>query len=1112
MKKYSIGLDLGINNVGWAIYDYETSKVKDQGVVRFAESSNAQDRRAFRGSRRRNKRARHRIERLAILLKNYGFNTERTYEPFLLEKRIKGLTNELSETDISNIIYYFAIHRGYIPFDDNDEAKPIDLCEYGFDYPCLYLKDFVDKYNKYRGEAKLVFHKDIIRELKAILLKQSEFNNKISLDFINDVVDIISSKREFWEGPGAAKPNQLSKYGRYRSIDDLEKYGQDPTYNKYLYEMLIGKCDLSVKPDGTKDNVAPICNYYAESFNFLNDFINISVVSTDLLTGDYLNKVDKHGKFTEETINEFREYVLSHKSIRFERMIEDILGTDINNIQGYRVDKNHKPEFSKYEFYKYIYDQFSTQGLDLSWIISSDKTIYNKVVYVLTVSPSAIALPDMLADRIKEKKFDAHEIEVLKNIKSKKGANLSYHSLSENLLIRSINDMKKDHYQFNYMQIMKKNQYEKEMNEYFNSTYSSKTKIPYIIEDKYVDELTANPQVKKTLRKAIKVINAIIRQEQDYPYAIVVESTKELNGKTAKSRIEREQKNNTNLRQKAEKVLEENGLQVSKKNIEKLILWQETNNKCIYCGKPISLKEAIATDVEHILPVSKTMDSSSDNLTCSCSTCNGRKGNSTPFEYLTRVNMWNGFKNSVESCLMMSEKKKENLLFTGNVEKYSIKFINRNLRDTAYGTTALLDELRKYNNFIKYKHGIDDGIRIISVPGQLTSRIRSNLELAEKDRSYLFHHAIDAMILASVADTRIGEVLIRAQNDSKYWASKDEEDRNIIYRYITDIGLKNINQIKNMSKNCNDQPEDNKDGLIKRSFEVLRNPVRKFADTNYSKFIKIDDNYYKIQSVNIYNIHTKEDKTKKLFDKLFDSNDKNYVLLCEKNDPTLFSKLKAIYVKNKNYDNPFIQECIYMNGLEDESQEFNYLVHGLRRNDDSKSIVARLRYITKVTNPFFKNNISTYKMNTNKEFINSRKKESTLVGLDSLDQVCTSIYYSYTDSKFVFLPIQAICFKDGKLDENNLFYKETRYKVLGDRDAKFISNVYRGEWIGFVDKNGIYKEGKFKGYHTTNKVLVYYSNGIDREMTIGTTASAIIIYNTDILGNRFVRLDTRKLL
>ena len=112
MSKYVIGLDLGINNVGWAVYDLNQSTILDKGVVRYQESSNAQDRRSIRGSRRLNKRKHHRVERLAELLFSIKFNTKRTYEPELLEKRIKGLSKELTEQEITNIIYNVEIQRG----------------------------------------------------------------------------------------------------------------------------------------------------------------------------------------------------------------------------------------------------------------------------------------------------------------------------------------------------------------------------------------------------------------------------------------------------------------------------------------------------------------------------------------------------------------------------------------------------------------------------------------------------------------------------------------------------------------------------------------------------------------------------------------------------------------------------------------------------------------------------------------------------------------------------------------------------------------------------------------------------------------------------------------
>ncbi|MFR5891885.1 MAG: HNH endonuclease domain-containing protein [Bacilli bacterium] len=39
----------------------------------------------------------------------------------------------------------------------------------------------------------------------------------------------------------------------------------------------------------------------------------------------------------------------------------------------------------------------------------------------------------------------------------------------------------------------------------------------------------------------------------------------------------------------------------------------------------MSLKEVLTTEVEHILPKSKSMDNSHNNTTCSCLNCNKEK-------------------------------------------------------------------------------------------------------------------------------------------------------------------------------------------------------------------------------------------------------------------------------------------------------------------------------------------------------------------------------------------------------------------------------------------------------------------------------------------------------
>lgn len=1119
MSKYSIGLDLGINNVGWAIYDLDKNSIIDKGVVRYKESSDAQDRRSFRGNRRLNKRKHHRVERVAQFLNSINFNTLRTYEPELLELRIKGLNEQLTEQQITNVIYYFCIHRGYIPFDD--EKPDRDVHEFSEnEFPCMYIKEFFNSYGKYRGQCDLILMKDNLRELRRILQTQIKYNAKLDNNKIDELLKIISSKREFWEGPGGASENQLTPYGRYSTKEDLEKVLKNPSYHKYLYELLIGKCELSIDALGNIENVSPAGNFYAEEFNFYNDFINMSLKEPSLIEPAYKHKINYFtGKFTEETINEIKEIILNAKTISFSKIMKDVLGVDDDNIQGYRIDKNRKPEISKFEIYRYFVEQFKKANLKPIWLYSEDKKIYNKVVYVLTVAPSAIAIADILEDRISEYKFSNEEIEVLKYIKTKKNEKLKYHSLSESVLKKALLDMKKTHYELNFMQLMKKLEYEKEMIEYFQNNYSRQTTSPFYIEDEGIDDIIANPQVKKTLRKAIKVINAIIKKMDDYPETIVIESTKEMNGKKRRLEIESDQALLEKSHKLAAEMLEQNDLPVNLKNIEKVINWIETNYSCAYCGKPLTIEKVLIYDVEHILPKSKTLDSSSNNLTCSCERCNSEKSNRTPYEFLNNQNLYSSFKTRVlNEFSKMPKEKKENLLFEGNIEKYSIKFINRNLRDCSYATTELIRQLNKYNIYLEHKIGYK--INLISSPGQLTGKIRRNLNL-DKDRNYLYHHAIDAMILSSLPGTDLGNVLIQAQNNSQYWIkSKDEQHKHIVWNMIEKLHLINSDEIVQFQIDCDNQPEDNKEGLLKRSFEVIKNPIRSFANTNYSKFIIKNGQYYKISQINnIYDLKIREKNgkdgpDKALLDNLFDETVTKVELLCQEKDRKLFDKLKAIYNSYNDSMNPFLAECVYKHGLENGETKFNYLVHGIRKNENEKSaVVHSLRYLTVVSSPYLKNSIKNKKKNTLGEFTINNLKENTFVGLDSLEQVCARIYYSYTKGKFIYVPLYAISFKKSKLDENDNYYKETYKRLIGNDNIKFISDIYRGEWIGSINKKGEFNEGRYKGFDKSSNRLECNLNGLyHKRFVISSSIEHIIIYTMDILGNKYVRLDTRKIL
>ena len=73
MQKYIIGLDLGINNVGWSIIDEETNTIEKTGVRLYTASDEAKDRREARNTRRRMKRRKNRVEETLTLFNSIHF-------------------------------------------------------------------------------------------------------------------------------------------------------------------------------------------------------------------------------------------------------------------------------------------------------------------------------------------------------------------------------------------------------------------------------------------------------------------------------------------------------------------------------------------------------------------------------------------------------------------------------------------------------------------------------------------------------------------------------------------------------------------------------------------------------------------------------------------------------------------------------------------------------------------------------------------------------------------------------------------------------------------------------------------------------------------------------
>ncbi len=1062
--KYAIGLDLGIKNIGWAIYNLDNSSIVNYGVRCFSVSNDAKDRRSFRAGRRLRKRKYNRIKDIKKILKKIDFPTSNTLDSKMIETRCNGLVNKISKQDITNILFYFCANRGYIPFDEEDDSKTkLEFAKLNGKYPCQYYKEMLNTIGKYHNMHKLVLNKDNLNELTKILQVQQQYYSILTDDVITNIIKVISRKREFWEGPGGGTNYVITPYGRFKNKEEvqdyIEKKGKNSFYEKYLFEDLIGNCEIAIN-----EKKAPLLNFYAEKFNAINILLNL-YFTADNLSNDYFKLEKDIYKLNRHAIESILNYALFNNESNLEKLIKKVLGVDIEIVKGYS-DKNI------FVHYIYIKKQLIKEQCDINWMDNIE--LYNKVIYYLTLTPGILEFTAFVKNNLSDE-YDFNEsfFKCFEEIRRKRKSFLVYHKLSEKILLKAIDDMLEN--EINFEKAKRMFCYDKDTLDYFRKNYTNQTRNLTLLDPKHVDNIIASPQVKKTLRQAIKIINAIIKEEKHYPEVIAIESTKDVNSKEQKKQIEKSQKIQKDLRDAAIKEL---GDINNETLIEKYMLFKEVNGVCPYCGKPLT-KEIKSWDnihIDHILPRSITFDNSFENKTACCYECNEKKKNRSPYDYLkNNESQYNEFIERINN-LKISDEKRENFLNNNILDKYKIRFFNRNLRDTSYATTELVKQINLLNN---YNNDENQKIKTFSTSGKVTSEVRKKYKL-NKDRDTLFHHAVDASLLLSILNTEYGEIILKSQNDKSFWFHNQLNKLDGINDIIDKIDIsKNIEEIKTIS-------DDN----IRKSIQVDKSALGSFADARVYKIIKKEDRFYKIEQIDIYNdllFDDKSDKGAKDFEVLFDENDKTRVLLCQEKDYKLFKKLKDIYNQYKGIKgNPFINYLIEIGEFEEKGIAGVHF--GIRQNNNKSAFVKTLRYYTPITDPYL----------INKSNIN--KKDKTYIGYNGLSQVCTQIFYDEEDKKYLFLPINKICVKNGRIDSNNEYYKMIYQKLVGNKKIKFIDSIYCGDCVDIVKKDGTIISDYYSNYDKTNKKLAFKNGNY-----FTSNDQGIIIYDVDILGNKKMR-------
>lgn len=268
-----------------------------------------------------------------------------------------------------------------------------------------------------------------------------------------------------------------------------------------------------------------------------------------------------------------------------------------------------------------------------------------------------------------------------------------------------------------------------------------------------------NPSVNRALNELRKVVNNLLAVYRK-PHRIRIELLRELK-KTKKERQEKtsDYRAQERRRKQAADELRANGIQpVTNEAVEKWLLWKESDETCPYTGRKVSFDALFRQgefQVEHIFPLSRSLDNSFLNKTLCVTDVNRQKGDRTAFEfYRHNPENWQEIKDRLEGWV------KEN--------KFSKEKMKRFLReDYSQGQEFLEERQRADTSYIAVearKFLARLGVPVQVANGQVTAQLRTSWGLDSilnpetpwrKNRADHRHHAVDALAVALTTPTYI---------------------------------------------------------------------------------------------------------------------------------------------------------------------------------------------------------------------------------------------------------------------------------------------------------------------------------------------------------------------
>ncbi|MFN5745567.1 MAG: type II CRISPR RNA-guided endonuclease Cas9 [Methylococcaceae bacterium] len=272
-----------------------------------------------------------------------------------------------------------------------------------------------------------------------------------------------------------------------------------------------------------------------------------------------------------------------------------------------------------------------------------------------------------------------------------------------------------------------------------------------------------NPVVQRALNQARKVVNALIR-EYGAPVRIHIELARNLSrGFDERRDIMKAQAQYRDQKQDDVAAFKAQfGFEPHPRNQDllKWRLYREQDGQCPYTqqplaahGDPVTIFDPTRTQIDHVLPYSRSFDDGYNNKVLVMVAANQMKGNHTPYEYLQGASdspRWQMFEAWVKSNRKLREAKRQRLLRKQFDAGAAREFRDRHLTDTRYICRYFKAQLEQLELAADAK-----AQRCVVVNGQLTAYLRTRWGLLKDRTDGDLHHALDAAVVAACSHAMV---------------------------------------------------------------------------------------------------------------------------------------------------------------------------------------------------------------------------------------------------------------------------------------------------------------------------------------------------------------------